>query len=306
VGTGQTTEKGPLGSFENPYAGIATLTPTYDPYTGLPTNQVPGMKHGGAVAHYATGGASVPAETGQGMLNALPALPAAQPGNNQAVLESMNKMFSGMASTSPPAPQSPAAMNDYMSSLMATPYNPNWTGPVSAPASTPTTPPPGGNPPTTPPGLPKFPGGNLADLLNYTANSGGGANAAMPQYTYDPVTGQYTQQGGGLDFLRGGIHMAHGGMLDGSTYAAGGKLLTGDGDGMSDSIEAVIHGDKPQRAALADGEFVVPADVVSHLGNGSTSAGAKKLYAMMDKVRMARTGNPNQGKQINSDKYLPA
>jgi len=89
------------------------------------------------------------------------------------------------------------------------------------------------------------------------------------------------------------------------TYAAGGKLLRGDGDGMSDSIPAVIGGNRPQRAALADGEFVIPADVVSHLGNGSTEAGSKKLYAMMDKVRMARTGNPKQGKQINPDKYLP-
>ena len=105
----------------------------------------------------------------------------------------------------------------------------------------------------------------------------------------------------------GAIHrMAHGGIADlMPTYAAGGKLLKGDGDGMSDSIPAVIGGQKPQRAALADGEFVVPADVVSHLGNGSTSAGAKKLYAMMHKIRLARTGNPKQGKQINPDKFLP-
>ena len=101
-------------------------------------------------------------------------------------------------------------------------------------------------------------------------------------------------------------HMAHGGLADlVPTYAAGGKLLRGPGDGMSDSIPAVIHGNKPQRAALADGEFVIPADVVSHLGNGSTEAGSRKLYAMMDKVRHARTGNKKQGKQINSDKFLP-
>jgi hypothetical protein len=74
---------------------------------------------------------------------------------------------------------------------------------------------------------------------------------------------------------------------------------------MSDSIPAVIGGQKPQRAALADGEFVIPADVVSHLGNGSTEAGSKKLYAMMDKVRMARTGNTKQGKKINPDRFLP-
>jgi len=89
-------------------------------------------------------------------------------------------------------------------------------------------------------------------------------------------------------------------------YAAGGKLLRGPGDGMSDSIPAVIQGPKPQRAALADGEFVIPADVVSHLGNGSTEAGSKQLYKMMDKVRRARTGNPKQGRQINPNKFMPA
>jgi hypothetical protein len=85
-------------------------------------------------------------------------------------------------------------------------------------------------------------------------------------------------------------------------YAKGG-YLDGQGDGMSDSIPATIEGKQPAR--LADGEFVVPADVVSHLGNGSSKAGSKKLYAMMDKVRHARTGNKKQGKQINPDKYLP-
>jgi hypothetical protein len=88
-------------------------------------------------------------------------------------------------------------------------------------------------------------------------------------------------------------------------YAAGGnpRLLKGPGDGMSDNIPATI-GDR-QPARLADGEFVVPADVVSHLGNGSTDAGAKHLYAMMDKVRKARTGRKTQGKQINPHKFMP-
>ena len=101
--------------------------------------------------------------------------------------------------------------------------------------------------------------------------------------------------------------MAQGGITSlPSEYAAGGKLLQGPGDGMSDSIPAVIKGPRPQRAALAQGEFVVPADVVSHLGNGSTDAGAKKLYAMMDKIRHARTGNKKQGKQINPNNFMPA
>jgi hypothetical protein len=94
--------------------------------------------------------------------------------------------------------------------------------------------------------------------------------------------------------------------LFGMGYAAGGipRFLSGGGDGMSDDIPATINGNQPAR--LADGEFVIPADVVSHIGNGSSKAGAKQLYSMMNKVRKARTGNPKQGKQINPSKYLPA
>jgi hypothetical protein len=87
--------------------------------------------------------------------------------------------------------------------------------------------------------------------------------------------------------------------------AGGGYLETGGkvGDGMSDEIKASIDGN--QEARLSDGEFVVPADVVSHLGNGSSDAGAKRLYEMMDKVRTARTGNKQQGKEINPERYMP-
>ena len=96
--------------------------------------------------------------------------------------------------------------------------------------------------------------------------------------------------------------MAGGGSIGG--YSDGGRMLKGPGDGMSDSIPGVIGNKQPAR--LADGEFVVPADVVSHLGNGSTDAGAKRLYGMMDKVRKARTGTKKQGKQIKPEKYMPA
>jgi len=89
-------------------------------------------------------------------------------------------------------------------------------------------------------------------------------------------------------------------------YADGGnpRLLKGPGDGMSDNIPAVIGRRQPAR--LADGEFVVPADVVSHLGNGSTDAGAKKLHEMMDKVRVARTGKKKQAPAVKPKKYMPA
>jgi hypothetical protein len=101
--------------------------------------------------------------------------------------------------------------------------------------------------------------------------------------------------------------MARGGISDlgsYSDYARGGRMLKGPGDGMSDNIPATIAGKRPAR--LADGEFVIPADVVSHLGNGSTDAGAKQLYAMMDKVRKARTGRKAQGREINPRQYMAA
>ena len=83
-----------------------------------------------------------------------------------------------------------------------------------------------------------------------------------------------------------------------------GRYLNGTTDGMGDKIAAKI--DNKQPAALSHGEFVIPADVVSHLGNGNSEAGAQKLYDMMAKIRKARTGTPKQGKQINPNKFLPA
>lgn len=85
--------------------------------------------------------------------------------------------------------------------------------------------------------------------------------------------------------------------------AHGGRYLQGETDGMADELRTSIDGKQP--AALSHGEFVVPADVVSHLGNGNSDAGAKKLYSMMDKIRQARTGTKKQGKQINPDKFMP-
>ena len=95
--------------------------------------------------------------------------------------------------------------------------------------------------------------------------------------------------------------MAQGGHLGG--YSDGGRMLKGPGDGMSDDIPASIAGRQPAR--LANEEFVIPADVVSHLGNGSSESGAKVLYEMMDRVRKARTGHTKQGKQINPQKLMP-
>jgi hypothetical protein len=103
--------------------------------------------------------------------------------------------------------------------------------------------------------------------------------------------------------LKEGKSMASGGISSLGGYSDGGRMLKGPGDGMSDSIPGVIAGKQPAR--LADGEFVVPADVVSHLGNGSTDAGAKQLYAMMDKVRKARTGKKKQAPAVKANRYMP-
>jgi len=115
-------------------------------------------------------------------------------------------------------------------------------------------------------------------------------------------TGPGTAKNGGLmGYALGGL-----GTLGG--YSDGGRLLKGPGDGVSDSIPATI-GRKQQPARLADGEFVIPARIVSELGNGSTDAGARKLYAMMDRVQRARgktTGKNRVAANSRSDKYLPA
>ena len=124
---------------------------------------------------------------------------------------------------------------------------------------------------------------------------------AVPQLNNMPAGGLAALQG-----MREGYGANQ--TVDGNIpqFAEGGqaRFLSGGGDGMSDDIPATIEGKQPAR--LADGEFVVPADVVSHLGNGSSKAGAKKLYSMMDKVRTARTGTKKQGKQINPARFMPA
>ena len=95
------------------------------------------------------------------------------------------------------------------------------------------------------------------------------------------------------------VGKAEGGLME----MAKGRYLRGETDGMEDKIPATI--DKNQPARLSHGEFVIPADVVSHLGNGNSDAGAKHLYKMMDKIRQARTGTKKQGKQINAEKFMP-
>jgi hypothetical protein len=113
-------------------------------------------------------------------------------------------------------------------------------------------------------------------------------------------------------FLRtlGSVGFAGGGDI--AAMVAGGatgpanepRTINGAGDGMSDSVPATIEG--VQEARLADGEFVIPADVVADLGNGSSNAGSKKLYAMMDRVRKARHGTTRQPPEVDTGRLMPA
>jgi len=101
--------------------------------------------------------------------------------------------------------------------------------------------------------------------------------------------------------------MADGGISDLGSYSDGGRLLKGPGDGVSDSIDATIGGKQPAR--LATGEFVLPARIVSELGNGSTDAGAKRLYQMMDRIQSDRRKTTGKGKFSDNPKaykHLPA
>jgi hypothetical protein len=116
---------------------------------------------------------------------------------------------------------------------------------------------------------------------------------------YSGVSKSYPQQEktmAGLEAAaKAGMGLAEGGIAD------AGRYLQGKTDGMADEIPSSIDGEQP--AALSHGEFVIPADVVSHLGNGNSDAGAQKLYEMMARIRKARTGNSEQGKEINAEEF---
>jgi len=158
-----------------------------------------------------------------------------------------------------------------------------------------------------------YEGYTTAAALTNAANAGGGGpgnsttpgpdsspDAASPANS--PAGEAVAKEGGMIGYAMGG------GLGSLGSYSDGGRLLKGPGDGVSDSIPATI-GRKQQPARLADGEFVIPARIVSELGNGSTDAGAKKLYAMMDRVQRARgktTGKNKVAANSRSDKYLPA
>lgn len=136
-----------------------------------------------------------------------------------------------------------------------------------------------------------------------TALANGGISVGS---RYDPNIDGVAQANAGMSFQPTVGRFAAGGISHLGGYSDGGRLLRGPGDGVSDSIPATIGGKQPAR--LADGEFVIPARIVSEIGNGSTEAGARKLYAMMDRVQKARSKTVGKGKvakNTRADKYLP-
>jgi hypothetical protein len=169
--------------------------------------------------------------------------------------------------------------------------------------------------------LPAAPVKKLSDILSagqLASLAGGGTNATnladttatqpntlATTQSNDAVTAAQvadatqTNPTGGNTAFDYAQNRATGGIL----YAAHGRYLRGGTDGMADKINTSI--DDRQPAKLSHGEFVIPADVVSHLGNGNSDAGAEKLYQMMARIRKARTGNAKQGKKINPDKFMP-
>ena len=133
----------------------------------------------------------------------------------------------------------------------------------------------------------------VTDISKYFHQTGG-RGREQPSVAPPPPPEQPPQPPQTIDYKASG---------GGITALKGGNYLAGSTDGMADKLPANIDGN--QEARLSHGEFVIPADVVSHLGNGNSESGANRLYSMMDKIRKARTGTTKQGKRINPDKFLP-
>jgi hypothetical protein len=145
---------------------------------------------------------------------------------------------------------------------------------------------------------------SAAQAQSISDQSSAGASDAGTGYGTGDTSGGF----GEGQYAQGGLAaLAQGGIANLGDYSDGGRLLRGPGDGVSDDIPAMIG--QKQQARLADGEFVVPARIVSELGNGSTEAGARQLYAMMDRVQKARkktVGKDKVATNSRAAKLLPA
>lgn len=141
-------------------------------------------------------------------------------------------------------------------------------------------------------------GGAPAQTAPRRPGSGGITYFSPMVYSTTPPAAPVQAAGGGMMYAMGG------GISSLGSYSDGGRLLRGPGDGVSDSIPATIGAKQPAR--LADGEFVIPARIVSELGNGSTEAGARKLYAMMNRIKKKRRAAKDIAADTKADKELPA
>jgi hypothetical protein len=211
--------------------------------------------------------------------------------NTAGVAASADKK-TGASAAAPSAPAAGASsapqiaeVYDYANNTPTLPYNPTSGSPEF----------------NIPSNVPVDPSSGLAAIQQRYANMG---------YTDYVPSATNVDGGGGANggLMPQNLHYAMGGGIsDLGSYSDGGRLLKGPGDGVSDSIPAQIGRHQPAR--LADGEFVIPARIVSELGNGSTDAGAKRLYAMMDRIQNNRRKTVGKGKvavNSKSDKYLPA
>ena len=137
------------------------------------------------------------------------------------------------------------------------------------------------------------PQGSSTDNNNNNNNNNNTDTGDTPNTNEQPPYEPNEGGGATMEMAAGGIASVNQG------YYLGGKT-----DGMADEVPARIDGN--QEARLSDGEFVIPADVVSHLGNGNSEAGSQQLHGMMNNIRQARTGNPKQGKEIDPNKFMPS
>ena len=314
---------------QNPYQG-----PGQNPIQGQgygPMTSDGSYASGGRVRHYGSGGPLTPTDVGltpptpapasQSNFNVPPSNFTPSAANSQGIASQPNQsqlaQYYQSLMSAPPAQQ--AAQPSFPPQQPANPNAIQKTNP--APSSNPTSntfsnymnnlnqylTPQGSTAPASKPAAP---------------SAGPAASSSGTGLVYNPSTGTYTQapavvttppratppaNGAGGFTFQGGY--ASGGLTSLGNYSDGGQLLRGPGDGTSDGIPAMIAGNTPQKAALSSGEFVIPARHVSELGNGSTEAGSKKLYAMLDRIQAGRRKSIGKSKgSIDSgmDKELPA
>jgi len=300
-------------------SGIATINNIIAANPGLSIDQIQAMFPQVDLSQYLKAGAGTGAagastyQYGQPMANQAGMIPVV---NNTPASTGAQPMVNGSvqipvvdntpASTNAGVAAIPVNTSTNLSNFAAAPVTP------AAPAA-----------PTTADALAAYQAGNYAQAAQDLGALGMSAQDVVSQYGLSPTDAAtvasnlgYTGDLSNLTYSAPADNSASfgydtgakaGGLMD-LHYAHGGetpmqpRYLQGTTDGMADKVPSSIDGVEP--AKLSHGEFVIPADVVSHLGNGNSDAGAKKLYEMMDKVRVARTGTKKQGKEINPDKFM--